>query len=171
VTRAARAAPKSDRPRLPPGYLSAKGRAGMVAWQRAEELLERAQGFWLATTNADGRPHLVQQWGAWVDAQLYFEGSPDTRWARNLARDPRCAVSVEHGSEVVILEGTVERGHRPPRPVAEAIAKTYGRKYGRVYGYRPKPEQYDEGLHLFRPTVGFAWDVRTFGKSLTRFAF
>ena len=33
--------------------------------------------------DADGRPHLVQQWGVWVDGTLYFEGKGQVFRARS----------------------------------------------------------------------------------------
>jgi hypothetical protein len=46
---------------MPEGYISAKSARGMVPWSRALELLDGAPGYWLATTDVDGAPHLVQQ--------------------------------------------------------------------------------------------------------------
>ena len=157
---------------MPTGYIATRSSRGMVSWRRTRVLLEGAGRYWIATTDADGRPHLVQQWGAWLDDCLYFEGSPKTRWARNLARDARLAVSVERGTEIVILEGIAEAIARPERALAERISRTYGTKYGRTYRYRPKPDQWDEnGLYVLRPAKAFAWDVKTFSRSPTRFVF
>ncbi len=58
----------------------------MLTWTAAERILKTFPYLWIATTDDDGRPHLVQQWGVWGDATLWFEGSVRTRWARNLAR-------------------------------------------------------------------------------------
>lgn len=157
---------------MPKGYLATSSSRGMVPWGTARALLERARGYWIATTDPDGRPHLVQQWGAWLDDRFHFEGSPETRWARNLARDPRVAMSVERGTEIVIVYGPVEADVRPERALAERLAKVYGAKYARTYGYRPKPTAWDEGgLFVLRPTKALAWDVKTFSRSPTRFLF
>lgn len=144
----------------------------MVAWRDAEAALEKATRYWISTTNEDGRPHLIQQWGAWVDGAFYFEGSAETRWARNVARDPRMSVSADNGTVVVILEGRVEIVLRPDRALAEEVATIYARKYARTFHYRPKPDRWDEGgLWAMRPEKAFAWDVKRFGTSLTRFRF
>src|SRR5207302_851630 len=80
--------PRRDRPQLPKGYLS-KSTRGMLEWSDVERILRGGRFYWISTTDEDGRPHLVQQWAAWVDDHLYFEGSERTHWAQNLARDAR----------------------------------------------------------------------------------
>jgi hypothetical protein len=157
---------------MPKGYISAKSASGMVPWSRAEELLERASGYWLSTTDPDGTPHLVQQWGAWVEDRLVFEGSSDARWARNLARDARAAVSVERGSEIVIVYGTARLNASVERRVLESAARAYARKYARTYRYKPSVEDFERrGVHVFEPSKALSWDVKRFGTSPTRFLF
>jgi hypothetical protein len=157
---------------MPKGYFTAGSKTGLVPWTRARELLERAAGYWLSTTDPDGAPHLVQQWGAWVDGRWYFEGSPDTRWARNLARDKRAAMSVERGSEIVIVYGEVTLGARAEPPTLAEVARAYARKYGRVYRYRPTAAELAErGVNVLDPRKALSWDVRTFSRSPTRFRF
>ncbi len=166
-----RVPPTRDRPRLPKGYIS-RAPKGMLAWDDVERILRGGRYYWIATTDTDGRPHLVQQWAAWVGDALYFEGSEKTRWARNLARDPRVGFGTQTGTRAVMAEGTVDvvRGADPV--LAELIAKQYAAKYGRVFDYRPKAEQYMKG-HAFRarPEKLIAFDVKLFNTSATRFTF
>ena len=126
----------------------------------------------LATTDADGRPHLVQQWGVWLDQALFFEGSERTRWARNLARDPRIAFGLQSSDNAAYGAGRVDVIRGVPRALARRIAAQYGAKYGRGFKYRPKPEQYEKG-HVFRlrPEKLIAFDVKRFDTSATRFTF
>ena len=144
----------------------------MLAWTDVEKILRNGRYYWISTTDADGRPHLVQQWGAWVDDHLFFEGSERTHWALNLARDPRVAFGTQTGTRALFGQGTVEvvRGAAPA--VAKKIASQYARKYGRTFDYRPKPEQY-ETKPVFRATVSkiIAFDVKHFTASGTRFTF
>jgi len=157
---------------MPAGYLSTRSARGMVSWSRVRELLETNLGYWLATTDPDGRPHLVQQWGAWVADQWWFEGSPETRWARNLARDPRAVMSLERGSEIVIVYGTVRLGAPTSEAIAERIARSYVAKYGRRYDYRPTAgEIRARGINSLTPSKALSWDVKRFTQSPTRFRF
>jgi len=48
----------------------------------------------LATVLPDGGPHVVPLWVGWEGGRLAFLTGPGSRKARNLARDPRVAVSV-----------------------------------------------------------------------------
>jgi hypothetical protein len=64
---------------------------------------------WLTTINPDGSPHVtpvgvVQHSGSW-----YFTSGPATRKSRNLARDPRCVVSVATEPLDLVIEGAAER--------------------------------------------------------------
>ena len=165
------AAPKRDRPRLPKGYLSESTR-GMLVWADVERILRGGRFYWISTTDDDGRPHLVQQWGAWVDDHLYFEGSERTHWAQNLARDARVAFGTQIGTRALFGQGTVDVVRGVTADIAKRIARQYATKYGRTFDYRPKAEQYEKG-HVFRATPSkiIAFDVKHFTASGTRFTF
>ncbi len=171
VVRGATAAVTRDRPDLPKGYISRTPK-GMLTWADAERILRLGRFYWIATTDADGRPHLIQQWGAWIDDALWFEGSERTRWARNLARDPRIGFGTQTGTRAAMAEGEVDvvRGVDPA--IAERIAAQYRSKYGRTFSYRPKAKQYIDG-HAFRAraTKVIVFDVKDFDASATRFTF
>jgi hypothetical protein len=64
--------------------------------------------FWLATINADGSPHLTGVGAEWVDGAFYFETGATTRKGRNLARDPRCTISVAIQQADISVEGVAE---------------------------------------------------------------
>jgi PPOX class probable F420-dependent enzyme len=49
---------------------------------------------WLSTINPDGSPHVNGIGALWVEGTFWFETGRNTRKARNLARDPRCSLSV-----------------------------------------------------------------------------
>jgi hypothetical protein len=144
----------------------------MLEWKDAERILRLSRYYWIATTDRDGRPHLIQQWGAWVEGAFWFEGSEETRWARNLARDPRLGFGGQVGTRAIMAEGTVEVVRGMPAATAEQLSKQYSAKYGTTFSYRPKPDQYMKG-HAFRarPTKLIAFDVKLFNTSATRFTF
>ena len=156
---------------MPQGYGVPKNASGMMPWAATRKILEAARSYWLVTLDQDGKPHLVGQWGAWIDERWYFEGSPDTKWARNLGRDGRIAMSTESGTTAVMVEGRAERVSRVERATSELIVKQYGAKYGRVFKYRPKAEQWDNGGYVLVPTKVLAWDVRGFPRTTTRYLF
>jgi hypothetical protein len=163
--------PKRDRPQLPKGYISTEPK-GMLTWAAVERILKTFPYLWIATADADARPHLVQQWGVWVDGLLYFEGSDRTRWARNLARDPRLGFGLQNGDRAVYGDASVDIVRGVDHKLALKIARQYGTKYGRGFKYRPKAEQYEKGnIFRARPEKLIAFDVKKFNTSAARFTF
>jgi hypothetical protein len=141
----------------------------MLSWQEVSQAFGSSPRYWIATTDADGAPHVVQQWGAWVEDRLFFEGGSTTRWARNLARDPRVAVSAETGRFAIMIEGHAENLSSPDEELARAIIRAYAAK---PYGYEPDPVNWkDGGLIAVRPRKAFAWRYDDFPSTATRFTF
>ena len=64
---------------------------------------------WLATVNADGSPHLNGIGALWQDGCFWFETGERSRKARNVARDPRCSLSVALREFDVVIDGDVAR--------------------------------------------------------------
>lgn len=60
---------------------------------------------WLTTINADGGPHVTGIGALWADGAFWFETGAETRKGRNLARDPRCVLSVALTEYDVVVEG------------------------------------------------------------------
>jgi PPOX class probable F420-dependent enzyme len=60
---------------------------------------------WLATINPDGSPHVTGVGALWVDGSWWFETGKGTRKGKNLARDPRCTLSVATKDFDLIVEG------------------------------------------------------------------
>lgn len=60
---------------------------------------------WLATINPDGSPHLTGIGAMWVDGAFWFETGQSSRKGRNLARDPRCTLSLATEEFDLVVEG------------------------------------------------------------------
>jgi PPOX class probable F420-dependent enzyme len=60
---------------------------------------------WLATINPDGSPHVTGVGALWADGRFWFETGQDTRKGKNLARDPRCTLSVAAQDFDLVVEG------------------------------------------------------------------
>jgi PPOX class probable F420-dependent enzyme len=60
---------------------------------------------WLTTINPDGSPHVTGVGALWVDGHFWFQTGKDTRKGRNIARDPRCVVSVAAQEFDLVVEG------------------------------------------------------------------
>jgi len=61
--------------------------------------------YWLSTLNADGSPHVTGVGALWVDDAFWFETGEHSRKGRNIARDPRCALSVATDEFDLVVEG------------------------------------------------------------------
>jgi hypothetical protein len=75
---------------------------------------------WLATINADGSPHMTGIGASWIDGSFWFQTGERTRKSRNLARDPRCALSVAVHDFDLVLEGTASKITDPETVAAMA---------------------------------------------------
>jgi hypothetical protein len=60
---------------------------------------------WLATINADGSPHVTGIGAIRVDGAFWFETGETSRKGMNVARDPRCTLSVALHDFDVVVEG------------------------------------------------------------------
>jgi PPOX class probable F420-dependent enzyme len=93
----------------------------LIEWstieQRLEQGMTQAPGTggpdrhtcWLATINPDGSPHVNGIGALWVDGAFWFETGEHTRKGRNVARDPRCTLSVATKEFDLVVEGTAEK--------------------------------------------------------------
>jgi nitroimidazol reductase NimA-like FMN-containing flavoprotein (pyridoxamine 5'-phosphate oxidase superfamily) len=139
----------------PADYPFPKSDEGLLPWSNVLAQLEQSRIYWLATVRPDGRPHVAPLWGGWVDNALYFEGSPQTRWARNLAVNPAASINLESGIDVVIAEGTVSFFPLSDE-LRSRLIDLWSVKYGQ---YGPQPDT--EAMFRFVPRT-----VRAFGESL-----
>jgi PPOX class probable F420-dependent enzyme len=60
---------------------------------------------WLATSNPDGSPHVTGVGALWADGCFWFETGQGTRKGRNLARDPRCTISLATHDFDLVVDG------------------------------------------------------------------
>jgi nitroimidazol reductase NimA-like FMN-containing flavoprotein (pyridoxamine 5'-phosphate oxidase superfamily) len=137
--------------------------------QNVEKRLVNAINYWLSTTQPNGQPHVVPKWGVWIDDCFYFDGSPETKHARNLLTNPHAAVHLESGDAAVIVYGVGQAIARPEQPVAEVVARLYREKY-QALGYAPEPNQWDNGgLFVIQARKVLAWTK--FTEDPNRFTF
>jgi len=97
---------------------------------RLEEPITQAPGsggpnrhtVWLATINPNGSPHVTGIGALFAEGTFWFESGDQTRKAKNLARDPRCALSVATNEFDVVLEGEARKVD-DPATVAQMAAR------------------------------------------------
>ena len=153
---------------MPAGYGVSADMKGALRWVSVRRVLEGALRYWIATSNADDGPHVIQQWAGWIDDTLYFGGSEKTKWSRHLQRDPRIAVSVERTGFSIMVEGRAELLATVAPQVASALAATFNRKYGS----KTTAEDWSKGgVWAVRAHKVFAWKFASLGTTATRFLF
>jgi general stress protein 26 len=126
------AEPTRSRPHFPPGYLGDVRGKQQIEWGAVRTLLESVKIFWLGTVRPDGRPHATPIWGAWVNDTYFWDGSPETRWARNLAANPAIVVHIEQGGTAVMIEGDASF-----ETIDQATLDALVVSYGSRYSYKP----------------------------------
>ncbi|MGH2585408.1 MAG: pyridoxamine 5'-phosphate oxidase family protein [Dehalococcoidia bacterium] len=142
--------PPASRPHAPAGYFG-KDADRLLPWSHAQQRLEEARNYWLATVGPDGRPHVTPVWGLWLDGALCFGGAPTARWARHLAEQPSAAIHLESADDVVILEGEVEDIVADADAVDRIVA-AWNAKYGHL-----APDPAVSGLFRFSPRSARSW--------------
>ena len=77
---------------------------------------------WLATINPDGSPHVTGIGALWSDGCFWFETGKHTSKGKNLARDPRCTLSVAAREFDLVVAGEATLV-TDPATVAELAAR------------------------------------------------
>ena len=140
----------------------------MTTWADVAARLSPSRNYWLATVGTGGAPHVAPVWGVVVDEQLYVYSDRSTVKVRNLASDPRVAVHLESGDDVVIVHGElVARGHpKDAAAVVAALARMYDEPADA--DYLPPADPAADVLYVLRPTRALMWRLADFESSQLR---
>lgn len=165
------ATPTSSRPEFPEGYGLPETTDGLLTWEQVEPRLRDAQHYWISSVRPDGRPHSVPRWGVWLDGRFWYDGAPTTRHTRNVEHNPAVTLTLESGTEVVIVEGESHATRADPDDLGGRLSEAFG-KYAAA-GYTPAPDSWagedGGGLRVITPGRVLAWF--DFPNDCTRFSF
>jgi hypothetical protein len=105
--------------------------------------------FWLTTLNADGSAHVTSVGALWHAGSVWFQTGDRTRKAKNLARDPRCTMSVATKGYDVMVAGHARRV--TDRAVVAEIAALWADS-----GWPAQPDESGTGITapFNAPTLG-----------------
>ncbi len=163
--------PTSGRPSLPDGYGMPRTSEGLLTWEQVEQRLREARHYWTSSVRPDGRPHSVPRWGVWLDGRFWYDGAPTTRHTRNVEKNPAVTLTLESGTEVVIVEGESHATRADPDGLGARLAEAFG-KYAAA-GYAPAADSWSGqdggGLRVITPRRVMAWF--SFPTDCTRFTF
>jgi general stress protein 26 len=156
----------TTRPRMPDYGIAPEDEGELLPWSWAVERLEASRNYWVATSGADGVPHLAAVWGVWHDGAFWFSTGGRSRKARNLAANPRCSIAPERADESVVCAGTAVRV--TDDQIIGALRRLYIEKYGEGF---PDPDA--NPLFRIEPTtvIGIIESEPEFSTRATRWTF
>jgi hypothetical protein len=162
--------PRRSRPQMPDGYGVPVSDDALLEWSAVEARLRESRHYWLATVRPDGTPHSVPRWGVWVDGRFFYDGAPTTRHVRTLVHTPAGTLTLESGTQPVIVEGVSEATRAEPDGLGADLAAAFGKYHP---DYQPGPDSWaaDDGggLRVVTPHRALAWFA--FPTDCTRFTF
>lgn len=120
----------------------------------------------LATTRADGSPHVVPLWFVWREEAVYVSCRRDSATWRNVERDPRVALSFDRGRGWRDYAGIVLFGRAEPlvpeHPTLRGLMSAWFEKYRLMLaggGFREYADQVEHpGMLRVRAERVAAWD-------------
>jgi general stress protein 26 len=77
----------------------------------------------VATTSADGSPHVVPLWFVWPEDAIFVSTRQDGRTWANVARDPRVAITIDLGRAWVEVAGVEILGLAEPLSAESAAMR------------------------------------------------
>lgn len=123
--------------------------------KRVQRRLEREVVLWLATSGAEGRPHVVPVWFLWDGDSFLIYSLPGQK-VRDIEANPLVALHLDsnaEGGDVVRVDGTAARLRRHP---AAYKVPAYVRKYAAlIKSYGWTAESFSKDYHVVlrvRPT-------------------
>jgi PPOX class probable F420-dependent enzyme len=158
---------KRGRPRMANHMGLSVDTDGLLEWAWVATHLTNARNYWLATTRADGRPHVAPIWGVWHDDALYFGVGEKSVKGRNLVARPDVTLNLESGDEVVILEGRAAFVEADDAALT-AASNLYAAKYGLQLTSAAADESEKPYYICLRPSVVLAWVEHDFPRTATR---
>ena len=145
---------RGHRPRLQADYGVPPTLEGTLVWGYVRQRLASARNYWVVTVDPDGAPQATPVWAAWVEDTLYFSCGRETRKAQNLARNPRIAVHLESGDDVVIMRGFAQE--LADRTFEPRLIAAFREKYGET-AIPDSAEALNGAFYAVRPKTVLAW--------------
>src|SRR4026207_2324135 len=120
--------PKPERPHIPTSYgFTASTPHTPPTWDSITERLRSSRNYWICSISPEGQPHALPVWGVWFEDHLYFVTKRASKKGRNLLVNPKVAIHLESGDDVISFQGMVEEVSDRTR--LAQIAAVYAAKY------------------------------------------
>ena len=98
-----------------------------AALEKIASRLEGAQNIWFASVRPDGRPHLVPIWFVWHDGMAWISTGNGSRKHRNIKANPQVSISLEDGTNPLVIEGTARE--EIDAAIRDTLAPLFEKKY------------------------------------------
>jgi nitroimidazol reductase NimA-like FMN-containing flavoprotein (pyridoxamine 5'-phosphate oxidase superfamily) len=148
-----------------------------LSWADVQTRVAEAGDFLIATTDPDGRPHVVPVLGVWLEGTVCFVTFQKSRKTRNLVRNNGCAVTVPGHDVDLVLEGAAHLVRNAAQ--LQTIADLFPVKYPWWHPFVRDGEFYDPAdtalkdprhVYAVEPALVFAFGKEE-GFSATRWRF
>jgi pyridoxine/pyridoxamine 5'-phosphate oxidase len=157
--------PKPERPVIPESYgFTPSTPHHPPSWESIAERIRLSRNYWICSVSPDGSPHALPVWGIWLDHELYFVTKRASKKGRNLLANPKVAIHLESGDDVISFQGRVREINNPLH--LTKIAATYSEKYD---GDQIYPDL--EIVFELVPRFAFTWSEANYHESATRWRF
>ena len=140
------------RPNMPHYGVLPAATDGMLTWDWVEHQMTEARNYWVCTVRADGPPHCVPVWGAWISGCFFFGTDTNSVKAANIRRDNRVVIHLESGDDTVIFEGALVEANP-----STALQETLGTTFVSKYGFDPELDGSDVLMYRIVPNKVMAW--------------
>lgn len=147
-----------------------------TSWEDTLEAIKQAGIFWISTVRTDRRPHVTPLVAVWLDDALHFSTGPGEQKARNLASNPRVALTTgindwENGLDVVV-EGEATRVTDAQQ--LDRLAAAWAQKWDGRWQYEVSQEGFRHGVGIalvfaVRPVKVLAFTKGGFSHTRHRF--
>lgn len=157
--------PRPERPDIPASYgFTASTPHAPPTWDSVAERISTSRNYWICSVSRDGQPHALPVWGVWFEDHLYFVTKRASKKGRNLLVNPKVAIHLESGDDVISFQGLVAEVSDPTR--LAQIAAVYATKYN---GDEIYPDL--EAVFELLPRVAFTWLESDYHQTATRWRF
>jgi nitroimidazol reductase NimA-like FMN-containing flavoprotein (pyridoxamine 5'-phosphate oxidase superfamily) len=112
-----------------------------LGWEDVQMRVAQAGDYLLATTDPDGRPHVVPVLAVSLEGTVCFVTFRDSRKARNLEQNSGCAVTVPGAEVDLVLEGSAQLIRSAER--LQQVADLFPAKYPWWHPFVRAGEFYD----------------------------
>src|SRR6186997_2904969 len=120
--------PKPERPSIPASYgFTPSTLHTPPDWNDIGERIRASRNYWICSVSPDGYPHALPVWGVWMENCLYFVTKRASKKGRNLLSNPKVAIHLESGDDVVSFQGSVVEV--TDKLQLAKVATTYSEKY------------------------------------------